>query len=347
MGLVGMETITQDNAFQGQSGYPGQPVNSEAAPLISVVVPVFREEASIEPFLASLIPVLEQIGHYEVIFCLDPSPDKTEEVIREAGRRNPCIKLLIMSRRFGQPAATMAGLMNCSGAAAVFIDVDLQDPPELIAEMYRKLQQGYDVVSAKRRRRDGETALRKSLAWMGYNVMNKIAEVPIERNAGDFKLVSRRVIEELRALGESHGFLRGLVSLVGYPQTFVEYDRAARQTGKSNYNLFLGSLKIGLNGIFAFSTVPLSITLWAGLGIALISIVLIFYILFTKLVLQQHYPLGLPTLIVLVAFLGGVQLVALGIIGEYLGRVYDEVRRRPKFIIERSYNIEPIDRRGR
>ena len=320
---------------------------SEATVAISVVVPVYREEANIQPFLDRLEPVLERIGEYEVIFCLDPSPDRTEDVIREAGRRNPRIKLLVMSRRFGQPAATIAGLMNCSGNAAVTIDVDLQDPPELIADFYQRFLDGFDVVSAKRRTREGETALKIFVSWLGYKVMNKIADVPIERDAGDYKLISRRVIEELRSLGESHGFLRGLVSIVGYRQTLVEYDRAARYAGRGNYNRFLGSLKIGFNGIFAFSTVPLSLTLWVGLLVASASVLVVFYILISKLVFQQDYPLGVPTLIVLVAFLGGVQLVGMGILGEYLGRVYDEVRQRPKFIIDHAFNLEPRDRRGR
>jgi dolichol-phosphate mannosyltransferase len=181
---------------------------------------------------------------YELVFALDPSPDRTEEVILEQIKRNPNIKLIVFSRRFGQPAATMAGIFSCQGDNCVVIDVDLQDPPELIADMYKKLQDGYEVVYAKRRSREGETLLKRLIAYVGYNVINKFSDVEIPRNTGDYRIMTRRVIEELARLNESHGFLRGLVAYVGFKQTFVEYDRDPRYSGIGNYNRFTGSLKV-------------------------------------------------------------------------------------------------------
>ena len=318
----------------------------EGAVAISVVVPVYKEEGNIQPFLARIVPVLERIGSYEILFCLDPSPDRSEELIEERIRKNPSLGLLVMSRRFGQPAATMAGLLNCRGDACVAIDVDLQDPPELILDMYAKILEGYDVVYAKRRSRGGETLLKRAISNLGYKLINAISEVGIPRNTGDFRIITRGIIEELRGLSESHGFLRGLVALVGYRQTAIEYDRDPRLAGTGNYNRYLGSLKIAFNGLFGFSTTPLQVSLWTGVSIAVISVLLILFIFFTKLILGKNYPLGIPTITVLVLFIGGVQLISLGIMGEYIGRIYDEVRRRPHYIVKRAHNVAVRDRRG-
>lgn len=316
------------------------------APLISVVVPVYREEANIRPFLERTAPVLSRIGAYEILFCLDPSPDRTEAVIREEIARDPGIGLLVFSRRYGQPAATMAGILNCRGEWCAVIDVDLQDPPEMIETLFRKAQEGFDVVTARRASREGETLAKRAVSRFGYNLINRIAEVPIPRNTGDFRVMNRRVVEELRGLSESHGFLRGLVSLVGFAQTEVLYERDARHAGAGNYNRYLGSLKIGFNGIFGFSTVPLKMMMWTGFAIAITSAVAIFVMIGLKIWLGDNYPMGIPTITILVLFIGGVQLTALGVLGEYVGRIYDEVRRRPLYIVERAVNATVRDPRG-
>lgn len=320
-------------------------LETDSVPKISVVVPVYKEEKNIRPFLSRMRPVLEQIGSYEILFCLDPAPvpDGTERIITEEAAADPRIGLLLFSRRFGQPAATMAGILNCRGETCVVIDVDLQDPPELIPVMYARLADGFEVVTARRASREGETFIKKLVAETGYAVINRISDVEIPRNTGDFRVITRRVIEELREINESHGFLRGLVALVGYRQTFVEYNRDARLSGAGNYNRYLGSLKIGLNGVFGFSTYPLSLMMWTGFGVALLSAVLIALTLITKLILGQAYPMGVPTIIVLVLFMGGVQLMALGVLGEYVGRIYDEVRRRPHFVVDRAVNVTVVE----
>lgn len=316
------------------------------APLLSIIVPVYKEERNIRPFLARAEPVLERIGTYEIIFCLDPSPDQTETVIREEIVRNQRIGLLVFSRRYGQPAATMAGILNCRGHWCAVIDVDLQDPPEMIETLWRKAQEAFDVVTARRATREGETLVKRLISGLGYKLINEISEVPIPRNTGDFRVMSRRVVEELRGLSERHGFLRGLVSLVGFPQTEVMYERDARHTGPGNYNRYLGSLKIGFNGIFGFSTFPLQIMMWTGFAIALLSVIAILVVTTLKIMYGDAYPLGIPTITVLVLFIGGVQLAAVGVLGEYVGRIYDEVRRRPMYIVERAVNLPVRDPRG-
>jgi polyisoprenyl-phosphate glycosyltransferase len=306
---------------------------------ISVVVPVYKEEANVEPFLARLRPVLESItDRWEVLFCLDPSPDRTEAVIREAGERDRRIKLLLFSRRFGQPAATMGGITFCRGDACVVIDVDLQDPPELIRSLHQKLGEGYEVVYAKRRSRQGETWPKRLITWVGYQVINRLGEVEIPRNTGDFRIMSRRVVEELKGLGEGHGFLRGLVAYVGFPQTFVEYDRDARLIGPGNYNRFLGSLKIGLNGLISFGSRPLQLLSLGGLMVIGLSWLLVAWYLAERIGGFGLTP-GLP-LAALVSFFSGVQLLSLGLMGEYVGRIYDEVKRRPKYIVHRTFNVD-------
>lgn len=302
---------------------------------ISIIVPVYKEEATIQPFLQRLEPVLKQLQKsYEIVFCLDPSPDRTEKVIASEIERAPQIKLITFSRRFGQPAATMAGLFYCQGEHAVVIDVDLQDPPELIPILYDKAQEGYEVVYAKRRSRKGETLLKRFISHYGYKVINKFSDVNIPRNTGDFRILSRRVINELKRLNESHGFLRGLVAYVGFKQTYVEYDRDERYAGRGNYNRFTGSIKIGLNGLISFSSKPLQMMSIMGACVAGFSFILGGWYVFQKLAGFSLTP-GLSTTVLVVTFFSGVQLLCLGLMGEYIGRIYDEVKRRPMFIVDR------------
>jgi len=307
---------------------------------LSVIVPVYKEEANIRPFLDRLVPVLSVITtNYEVIFCLDPSPDNTEDVIIELGSGDSRIKMLKFSRRFGQPAATMAGLMYAHGDRCVVIDVDLQDPPELINDLFLKMDDGFDVVYAKRRSRDGETFIKKMVSKVGYQVINTLSEVQIPRDTGDYRIMSRRVIEELRGLQENHGFLRGLVAYVGFNQTAVEYDRDKRFIGKGNYNRFFGSMRIGLNGLIGFSSKPLNLMSFVGAGIAGLSFLLGTWYLIQNLIGISLTP-GLPTTVILISFFGGIQLLSLGLVGEYVSRIYDEVKRRPMYILDRKINFD-------
>src|SRR5713101_6743478 len=264
---------------------------------LSVVVPVYKEAANIRPFLQRTEEVMAKMGAcYEIIFALDPSPDETEAIILEEINRNPAVKLILFSRRFGQPAATMAGILNCTGEKCVVIDVDLQDQPEIIEQLYNKMAEGYEVVYAMRASREGETFIKRAVSYFGYSVINRLSDVQIPRNTGDFRIMSRRVIEELRRMSETHGFLRGMVAYVGFKQAAVIYNRDARLTGTGNYNRLIGSLRIGLNGLVGFSSRPL-------------------------------------------------QVMSMGVLGEYIGRIYDETKRRPMYIVDRKVNFaDSVDR---
>lgn len=307
---------------------------------ISIVVPVYKEEETIKKFLERTIPVMEKLKvQYEILFCLDPSPDRTELIILNEIQRNERIRLIKFSRRFGQPAATMAGIHLCKGDVCVVIDVDLQDPPELIEEMLAKWREGYKVVYAKRRSRKGETYPKRMIAHFGYLFINKISEVPIPADTGDFRLMDRRVIDELKRLNESHGFLRGMVAFVGFKQTFVEYNRDERASGNSSYNRYLGSLRIAINGIVGFSIRPLQIASLCGGIIAAFAFLLGLWILVEKLILHIELTPGLTWTIVLITFLSGVQLLSLGVMGEYVGRIYEEVKQRPQYIVETTENL--------
>lgn len=306
---------------------------------ISVVVPVYREMDNIKPFLARAEKLLAHMQvSYEIIFCLDPSPDSTEEVISQEISRNPNIRLLVFSRRFGQPAATMAGILLCKGRTCVVMDVDLQDPPELIEDLYNRLHEGYEVVYAKRRLRKGETFIKKMVARTGYKLISMLSEVPIPRDAGDFRIISRRVIEELRLLQESHGFLRGMVAHIGFKQTFIEYDRSERAHGRGNYNRFFGSLQIGLNGVIGFSRKPLQL-LWAAGSLLTGSSVIYGAWLIVQNQLGDCRPSGSTATVLAVVFFSGIQLLCLALMGEYVGRIYDEVKRRPMFVIDKKINF--------
>lgn len=304
--------------------------------LLSIVVPVYKEEKNIPEFLRRLQPILASVTEdYEIIFSMDPSPDRTEQVILEHRRTDERLKLLKFSRRFGQPMAILAGLHYSAGDAVVVMDVDMQDPPELVGEMVAKWREGFDVVLPQRRQRTGEPWLKKLVSHVGYRVINRIADVQIPPNTGDFRLMSRRVVTELLRLRESHGFLRGMVAVVGFKQCIIPFDRPARHAGATNYNRFLGSLRIGFNGIFCFSTYALQLSTMMGFVIAGFSFLLMAIYLFYKFMGWQILW-GNPTLVILISFLGGIQLISVGILGEYIGRIYEEVRGRPKFIVDQA-----------
>jgi len=307
---------------------------------LSLVVPVYKEQDNIQPFLKRVENIFFKMAiPYEIIFALDPSPDLSEEIILREIERNPSIKLLVFTRRFGQPAATMAGIFFSRGETCVVIDVDLQDPPELIPLMYEKLKEGYEVVYAKRRTRKGETFIKKIVSALGYWVINKLSDIQIPKNTGDYRIMTKRVVIELRRLNESHGFLRGLVAYIGFKQTFIEYDRDQRFQGKGNYNRLTGSLKIGLNGLIGFSSKPLSIMSFIGFMISCFSFILGAWYVFQKLVGIDLTP-GLSTTVLIISFFAGVQLLGMGLIGEYVGRIYDEVKRRPMYLVDREFNFE-------
>jgi len=306
---------------------------------VSVVVPVFKEEGNISVFLKTITPILKTAGvDFEVIFAMDPSPDRTEAVILEQRSLDSRVKLLKFSRRIGQPMATLAGLQYASGNAVIVMDVDMQDPPDLIPQMLAKWREGFDVVMAQRRSREGETWIKRFIAWTWYQIINRISEAPIPPNTGDFRLLSRRVVQEINRLKECHGFLRGLVALVGFKQTSILFDRPARFAGNGNYNRFFGSMRIGLNGLFCFSSYLLTLSTKTGFVVAGGSF-LIGLIYAAMKVFGFPFPLGNPTIVILILFMGGIQLLSVGVLGEYIARIYEEVKERPKFIIDQAFGV--------
>jgi polyisoprenyl-phosphate glycosyltransferase len=322
-------------------------METHAQPLLSVVVPVFKEEGNVVEFIRRIVPLLASLTPaFEIIFALDPSPDRTAERILAAREKDDRIKLITFSRRFGQPMATLAGLQYSRGDAVVVMDVDLQDPPELVTEMFQKWREGYDVIYAQRRTREGETRIKRVVSAVGYKIINRIADVEIPPNTGDFRLMSRRVVDEINRLKECHGFLRGMVALVGFRQTAILFDRPPRFSGQGNYNRFLGSLRIGFNGLFCFSNYALTLSTQAGFVIALCSFLLGLAYAVLK-IFGFPFPLGNPTIVILVLFLGGVQLISIGILGEYMGRIYEEVKQRPRFIVDALHGLEPSNSRER
>jgi polyisoprenyl-phosphate glycosyltransferase len=301
---------------------------------LSIVIPAYNEESNVERVYERLSEVMSELGlEWELVFSVDPSTDRTEELILALRERDARVKMLRFSRRFGQPMATLAGMEAASGDAVVVIDCDLQDPPELIADLVARWHEGYDVVYAQRRTRAGETLPKRIVSALGYRVIARIAEVEIPPNTGDFRLMSRRVVDNVVALKEGHGFLRGLVGLVGFRQSSVLYDRDPRAAGTSKYNKFWGSLAIGFNGIVGFSRYPLQLISLLGVVLAVVAFLLAIVYLGLK-VGGVAFPIGNPTIVIVVSFFSGIQMLSLGVIGEYVGRIYDESRQRPKYIIE-------------
>jgi polyisoprenyl-phosphate glycosyltransferase len=310
------------------------------AQTLSIIVPAYNEEDNVRCFYERISGVMEGVDvEWELIFSVDPCPDRTEELILELRRADPRVKMLRFSRRFGQPMATIAGLEASHGDATVVIDCDLQDPPELIPELIARWREGYEVVYAQRRTRAGETLPKRIIAYVGYRVIARIAEVDIPPNTGDFRLLSRRVVDNVVALKEGHGFLRGLVSLVGFRSVSVPYDRDPRAAGTSKYNRFWGSLAIGFNGLVGFSRYPLHLI--SMLGVTLAGFAFLLAIVYLGLKIGGvNFPVGNPTIVIVVAFFSGIQLLSLGVIGEYVGRIYDESRNRPKYIVESRHGWE-------
>jgi polyisoprenyl-phosphate glycosyltransferase len=297
---------------------------------ISVVTPVFNEENNIEPFLNKIKEILIKLTNsYEIIFVMDPSSDRTEDIIKSHALEDKKIKLIKLSRRFGQPSATLAGIHNSSGNRIVVIDVDLQDPPEVIIEMNKKMDEGYEVVFAKRSSREGETFFKKKLSDFGYWLINSLTELNIPKDVGDFRMMSKKVVGHLKDLKEKHGFLRGLVSYVGFKQSEVIFNRLPRKNDKSKYNKFTGSLKIGLNGLICFSEKPLQILNLIGIVILTISFFLLLSMFF--------HSIRFFEIIILLLF--GLVFLSMGITGEYISRIYEEVKDRPQFIIDEKINF--------
>lgn len=301
--------------------------------LISLIVPVFNEEKAIPLFLTEVMEnQLLQLYHFEIIFINDGSSDQTEQIINEQARQHNNMVAINFSRNFGKEAALLAGIFQSTGEAIIPIDVDLQDPLEVIPKLIEKWQEGYDVVLAKRIDRTSDTFLKRITSKIFYMVYNKIVDNKIEGNVGDFRLMSRQAIDAVKQLPENNLFMKGLLSWVGFPTTVVEYTRAERSIGKSKFN-FWKLVNLALEGITSFSSVPLRFWSYLGGTVALISFIFAMKIILSKLILDNPVP-GYSSLMVAILFLGGIQLIGIGVLGEYIGRIYKESKHRPRYIIK-------------
>jgi dolichol-phosphate mannosyltransferase len=316
----------------------GQP----AGYAVSLVLPVFNEEAVLPELLRRLRLLLEEhdpAGRWEVIFVNDGSIDNTRQQIELSCQTEPRFRLINLSRNFGHQIAITAGVDRAEGEAVVVMDADLQDPPELIAEMLQRYADGYDVVYAVRRRRHGEGWFKRATAALFYRLLKRVVGVEIPTDTGDFRLMSRRAVLALRGLREANRFVRGLVAWVGFRQTAVYYERSARFAGDTHYPLHK-MLRFASDGIVSFSTLPLRVATVLGLLSGFAALVVALWVLAVVLTGVQAVP-GWATLMFAVSLASSAQLLMIGILGEYLGRVYDEVKRRPLYLVDATQNFAP------
>jgi dolichol-phosphate mannosyltransferase len=321
-------------------------------PVISVVAPVFNEEAILPEFYRRVCTALDQTGEpWELILVNDGSRDRTPDIMRELHERDPHVKVISFARNFGHQVAITAGMDFAVGDAVVVIDSDLQDPPETILDLFAKWREGYQVIYAVRAERKGETWFKEFTAKLFYRIIYSITDINIPLDTGDFRLMDRKVVDALKTMREKHRFMRGLSVWVGFRQTGVKYVRAERFAGETKYP-FKKMLKFALDGITSFSYLPLQLATTFGFIAAGISILGIIIAIILR-VLGHEVLRGQATTLVSVLFLGGVQLIFLGIIGEYLGRIYDEVKGRPLYIVgeamgfgeEQSQPVPPVEQR--
>ena len=305
---------------------------------ISLVVPVWNEEENIKPFVSEVKKYLSTYS-YEIIFVCDPSSDNTEEIINELAIQDKKIRLILMSRKFGQPMAILAGLKHSKGDCAVVLDVDLQDPPSLIPEMIINWKKGFEVILPQRKSRVGENPVRLILATVAYKLIDNFSNLKMPRNVSDFRLIDRVVIDQINIMQEKHGYLRGMVAYAGFKTKYISFDRPPRSRGVTKYNSFTGSLRIGGNGIFSYSTFGLSLIFNLGIILGICSFLISFLYLIAK-ISGYPFPLGNPTIVISIYLIGAINMLSMAIVGQYIERIYEETRLRPRYIIRKTLNID-------
>jgi glycosyltransferase involved in cell wall biosynthesis len=301
----------------------------------SVIIPVFNEEQNVQPLYERLTRVLIALGKpYELLFVNDGSRDRTLAVVKDLANSDRAVKYIDFSRNFGHQIAVTAGLHFSKGERIVIIDADLQDPPELIAAMDEKMNEGWNVVYAKRATREGESFFKKITAKIFYRILARVTSISIPVDTGDFRIMDRKVVNALNQMPEHHKFIRGMVSWVGFKQTFVEYNRQERLSGKTGYT-FRKMLRFAFDGITGFSNMPLKLASYFGFFVSFLSFLLILYTLYSKYLLREAVP-GWASIMVSILFIGGIQLICLGLIGEYLIRMDANLRQRPLYVVNES-----------
>ncbi|MBF8256381.1 MAG: putative glycosyltransferase [Anaerolineales bacterium] len=317
------------------------PARPTRPPTFSVVAPVFNEHESLPEFVRRTAAVLTKLGEpWEIVVVDDGSTDGSTQILEDLARRDRRLRPVIFSRNFGHQIAATAGLDACRGRAAIIIDADLQDPPELLPELIARWREGYQVVYAVRTERAGESWFKTATASLFYRIIYRITDVRIPLDTGDFRLLDRRVIDALSGMRERHRFLRGMSAWVGFSQIGVPYKREARFAGETKYPL-RKMVRLALNAVTSFSHFPLQIATFLGFLCAGVSAAAIATVVILRMSGNQAF-FGQATTLIAVLFLGGIQLISLGLLGEYLGRVYDEVKGRPLYILRRGPDDPPL-----
>ncbi len=314
-------------------------IQSEFSPQLSLIVPVYNESSNLDLFYERVLKVLKPLNlSYEILFIDDGSKDDSLEKLLEIRGRDSNVKVVQFSRNFGKEIAVSAGLDLAEGKAAIPIDADLQDPPELIPSLLEKWKEGYDVVYAKRTKRMGESWLKRWTASLFYRLIAKMTNIDIPEDAGDYRLLSRAAVEQLKRLRERHRFMKGLFTWVGFKQTAVFFERDPRYSGKTKWN-YWKLWNFAIEGITSFSYIPLQAASYLGLLVSVFAFFYGVFIIAFKLLHGIAVP-GYASLMAAVLFLGGIQLLTLGILGEYIGRIYDEVKQRPLYVIHKTYGFD-------
>ncbi len=308
---------------------------------VSLVIPMYYEEQVAETCYKRVKEVLNGLNEYEheIVFINDGSKDKTLEILQNIAENDKKVKIISFSRNFGHQAAVTAGLQFVTGDAIVIIDADLQDPPELIPDMLKKWEDGFEVIYGKRKKRDGESAFKLFTAKAFYTTLNKLSDVDIPKDTGDFRLVDKKVVDVINALPEHNKFLRGLFSWVGFEQYAYEYERKERFAGETKYPL-KKMLKLATDGIISFSTKPLKIVGGLGTLSIIISVIMLLYFILTFAFSWNAIATWWTSIMFTTTFLGGIILISLWLIGEYIARIYDETKQRPQYIIKKTINID-------
>lgn len=308
---------------------------------VSLVIPMYYEEEVAEECYKRTVTVLKQLENYEyeMIFINDGSKDRTLEILENIAKIDNNVKVISFSRNFGHQAAVTAGLKEVTGDAIVIIDADLQDPPELIPEMLKLWEDGNEVIYGKRKKRSGESIFKLMTAKMFYKTLNALSDVDIPRDTGDFRLVDRKVVDTINAMPEHNKFLRGLFSWVGYKQYAFEYERKERVAGKTKYPL-KKMLKLASDGIISFSSKPIKLVGTLGIISIVISIAILIYALVSYIFKLNQLSAGWTSIMCAVTFFAGVQLLSLWIMSEYIGRIYDESKGRPQYIVDKKINMK-------
>ncbi len=312
---------------------------------VSLVIPMYYEEKVVDECYKRVHKVLVELEdyEYEIIFVNDGSQDKTLELLEEIAKKDTNVKIVSFSRNFGHQAAVTAGLKETTGDAVVILDADMQDPPELIPEMLKLWEQGNEVIYGKRKTRDGESVFKLATAKVFYKTLNKLSDVDIPKDTGDFRLVDKKVVDTMNNLPEHNKFLRGLWSWVGYKQYAFEYERKERFAGETKYPL-KKMIKLASDGIISFSTKPLKLVGALGIFSIFVSMCILIYAIISYIFKLNSLSAGWTSLMVAITFFAGVQLLSLWIISEYIGRIYDESKNRPQYVIDKKINIEENER---